>query len=185
MKKQPEKTAQTKQSMIEAFWQIAKIRGLGNVTISEITKKAGLNRGTYYVYFTDLNDLLYQAEDEIIQDLRTKMHAFAANGQPDIRMLTTQATQTIGQYDEKLFLLLGRNGDPLFLDRLRREFSAVFATVMASQADALHGDYLIAYITSAFTGLLQYWYENGKSISLSELSEIAYGMVLHGVMGRS
>ena len=73
MKKQPEKTAQTKQSMIDAFWVIAKKRGLINVTVSEITKYADLNRGTFYVYFSDMKDLRAQAEDEIIEDLHSKV----------------------------------------------------------------------------------------------------------------
>ena len=55
MKKQPEKTAQTKQSMIDAFWVIAKKRGLINVTVGEITKYADLNRSTFYVYFSDIS----------------------------------------------------------------------------------------------------------------------------------
>ena len=54
MKKQPEKTAMTRQAIVDAFWVTAKLRGLHQVTISEITKRAGLNRGTFFVYFSDV-----------------------------------------------------------------------------------------------------------------------------------
>ncbi len=182
MNKQPEKTAQTKRSMIDAFWRIAKNRGLANVTISEVTKKAGLNRGTFYVYFDDLEDLLCQAEEEIICDLRSQIRSVGGNMRNmDIRQLTELATETIGQYDDTLFLLLGKNGDPLFLDRIRNECSVMFATVLPQNADSPNREYIIAYITSAFTGLLQYWHENGKKIPLPELSGIAYNLLLNGI----
>lgn len=43
MKKQPEKTAQTKRCMINAFWELAEMHGMEHVTISAIMKSAGLN----------------------------------------------------------------------------------------------------------------------------------------------
>jgi len=62
MKKQPELTAQTKENLIEAFWQIYCEKGLGKITVKEITAKAGYNRSTFYEYFTDVYDVLDQIE---------------------------------------------------------------------------------------------------------------------------
>ena len=184
MKKQPEKTAQTKQSMIDAFWVIAKKRGLNNVTISEITKYADLNRGTFYVYFADMRDLLQQAENEIIQDLRSKVSAlFTEDNLADFRSVSSKVIEVFGGYDDKLFLLLGKEGDPQFLDHVRKEAATVFNSVLKLKEENPYQDYIIAYVTSAFTGLLQFWHETGKEISLAELSGLAHGMTLHGMLG--
>ena len=59
MKKQPIQTAKTRQTMIDAFWELAAIQGIDKVTISGITKKAGLNRSTFYVYFTVIHLIIY------------------------------------------------------------------------------------------------------------------------------
>ncbi|MBO5110163.1 MAG: TetR/AcrR family transcriptional regulator [Clostridia bacterium] len=184
MKKQPEKTAQTKQSMIDAFWVIAKKRGLNNVTISEITKYADLNRGTFYVYFSDMNDLLAQAEDEIIEDLRSKVWSvFEDKNFADFQAVSAKVIEVFGEYDDNLFLLLGKDGDPQFLDHVRKEAANVFNAVMKQEKENPYQDYIIAYVTSAFTGLLQFWHETGKEISLAELSGLAHRMTLHVMLG--
>lgn len=184
MKKQPEKTAQTKQSMIDAFWNIAEKRGLQNVTISEVTKKAQLNRGTFYVYFSDIDDLLYQAEQEIVADFRSKIESILAKNElSDFPNLSHKLIEILGMYDDKLFLLLGKNGDPVFLDLVRKEASSVFSSVLKISDTNPYQDYIIAYATSAITGLLQFWHETGRELSLEELSGIAHGMMTYGLLG--
>ena len=184
MKKQPEKTAQTKQSMIDAFWVIAKKRGLINVTVSEITKYADLNRGTFYVYFSDMKDLLAQAEDEIIEDLHSKVWSVLEDKNfADFQAVSAKVIEVFGGYDDKLFLLLGKDGDPQFLNLVRKEAATIFNAVMKQKEENPYQDYIIAYVTSAITGLLQFWHETGKEISLAELSGLAHRMTLHLMLG--
>ena len=184
MKKQPEKTAQTKQSMIDAFWVIAKKRGVINVTISEITKYADLNRGTFYVYFSDMKDLLAQVENEIIEDLHSKVWSVLEDKNfADFQAVSAKVIEVFGKYDNKLFLLLGKDGDPQFLTLVRKEAATIFNALMNQKEENPYQDYIIAYVTSAFTGLLQFWHETGKEISLAELSELAHGMTLHVMFG--
>ena len=184
MKKQPEKTAQTKQSMIDAFWVIAKKRGLINVTVGEITKYADLNRGTFYVYFSDMKDLLAQAENEIIEDLHSKVWSVLEDIKfADIQAVSVKMIEVFGEYDDNLFLLLGKDGDPQFLNLVRKEAATIFNALMNQKEENPYQDYIIAYVTSAMTGLLQFWHETGKELSLAELSELAHGMTLHVMLG--
>lgn len=67
--------------MIDAFWDIAYRKGIENVTISEIAKKAGFNRGTFYVYFADMPELLAQAEEDIIKHLQNRLETVINNKQ--------------------------------------------------------------------------------------------------------
>ena len=184
MKKQPEKTAQTKQSMIDAFWVIAKKRGLINVTVGEITKYADLNRSTFYVYFSDMKDLLAQAENEIIEDLHSKVWSVLEDKKfADIQAVSVKMIEVFGEYDDNLFLLLGKDGDPQFLNLVRKEAATIFNALMIQKEENPYQDYIIAYVTSAMTGLLQFWHETGKEISLAELSGLAHRMTLHVMLG--
>ena len=65
MNQQPEKAELTKRAFIDAFWLLAKKQGLFRVTVSQVAKKAGYHRGTFYVYFDDINDLIISAENEV------------------------------------------------------------------------------------------------------------------------
>lgn len=58
MKKQPEVTEATKQTLIDAFCLLNRETPIGKITIQAITRKAGYNRCTFYQYFKDVYDLL-------------------------------------------------------------------------------------------------------------------------------
>ena len=48
MKKQPEITDATRESFVNAFFQLAKAKSINRITIREITTLAGYNRTTFY-----------------------------------------------------------------------------------------------------------------------------------------
>ena len=51
MNKRIEITAQTKQNLIDAFWSLYTEKRIEDITVKDITHKAGYNRGTVYEYF--------------------------------------------------------------------------------------------------------------------------------------
>ncbi len=67
MKKQPEITDATREAFISAFFQLAKIKNINQITIREITNLAGYNRTTFYRYFEDVFALMEYAEDQFLQ----------------------------------------------------------------------------------------------------------------------
>lgn len=184
MKKQPEQTARTRQAMMDAFWELAAKQGLDSVTISGITKKANFNRGTFYVYFSDIRDLLEQAENEIICDLRRQIEdSINEGGFENYAAASQKMVDVFTRYNEKLFLLIGQNGDPTFLARVREIAAEVFRKPLQTTINTPYRDYMIAFATSAFTGLLTYWHDNGRDISIDELTAIMHGMITRGVLG--
>lgn len=66
MKKQPHITEQTKNNLRIAFWSLYAQKPIEKISIKEITELAGYNRGTFYLYYNDVYDLLHQIEEEIL-----------------------------------------------------------------------------------------------------------------------
>ena len=44
-------------------------KGFEAITVSDLTKKADINRGTFYLHYKDKYDLLEQSEEEIFVEL--------------------------------------------------------------------------------------------------------------------
>lgn len=183
MNKQPEQTARTKQTLIDAFWELSKEVGIDKVTISAITKRSGYNRGTFYAYFTDIQDLLAQAEDDMIHDFQYKMKtAIRKDGCIEFETVLNKIVEGFTIYDDKFFLLIGKHGDANFLARIREESADMFRELFDPENQNPYREYFIAYSTSAFTGLLTYWHDSGRNISTQELANILYGLVTKGVL---
>ena len=50
MKKQPERTALTRNVLIETFLEISEEKPIDKITVSELASKAGYNRSTFYEF---------------------------------------------------------------------------------------------------------------------------------------
>lgn len=59
----------TKQAIKQAFIQLLEQKDLDNITISDITEAADINRGTFYLHYEDKYDLLEKMENEYAQVL--------------------------------------------------------------------------------------------------------------------
>ncbi|MCR5350734.1 MAG: TetR/AcrR family transcriptional regulator [Acholeplasmatales bacterium] len=53
-----EKASQTKNKIIEAAKELIKEKGLSNVSVDDITKQAGVAKGSFYVYFKKKEDIV-------------------------------------------------------------------------------------------------------------------------------
>jgi AcrR family transcriptional regulator len=58
MKERAERLRQTRRRIVEATVELHLMRGPANTTISEVAKRAGVNRLTVYNHFPDITDLL-------------------------------------------------------------------------------------------------------------------------------
>ncbi len=182
MKKQPELTAQTKQNIMEAFWQIYCKEGIEKVSVKEITVKAGYNRSTFYEYFTDIYDVLEQIENSLLpgpQDL------------PPLKLDNSSATPLpidtfidIYEKNRKYFVvLLGKNGDPSFQSKLKRSVKDMLKNKLVNEGivDNFELDFTLEYILSAMIGVLSYWFSLDTIPPRDRLLELMYELTHNGV----
>ena len=132
MKKQPELTAQTKENLTEAFWQIYCEKGIERTTVKEITVKAGYNRSTFYEYFTDVYGVLEQIENSLLpgpQDLPP-----LSLGDSYTAPLPIDIFINIYEKNRKYYsVLLGDNGDSSFQSKIKRSVKDMLKKKLVAQ----------------------------------------------------
>ena len=70
----------TREVFIDTFCELYRTKPVEKITVSEITRKAGYNRTTFYDYFLDVYDLLEQIEEELINHIGEKITDTISNG---------------------------------------------------------------------------------------------------------
>ena len=65
-RKQSEATTETKQNLIDAYWELYTSDIPRKITVQMITDRAGYNRGTFYAYFLDIEDLHDEIEKALL-----------------------------------------------------------------------------------------------------------------------
>ena len=58
---------------MDAFWTLYKEKAIEKISIAEITRITGNNRGTFYHYFKDVYAVLEQIEADLLQQVNREV----------------------------------------------------------------------------------------------------------------
>src|SRR6185295_7826029 len=110
----------THKLVLEALLDLTVQKGFSAVSISDITKYAGINRATFYRHYQDKFDLLNQYAQTVYEMLDTPLEA------KQRKSIKTNANQVslglvkifehIRNHAKFYRVMLGKNGDPMFAD---------------------------------------------------------------------
>ena len=112
MAKQIKRTTETKQALMDAFWELFCERKIEKITVKAITEKAGFNRSTFYEYFRDVYDVLEAIEDDILQKHKNAMVRNLL--ETDAETAKKNTILFLEKNITRIAILLGPNGDPKF-----------------------------------------------------------------------
>ncbi|WP_232698681.1 TetR/AcrR family transcriptional regulator [Brevibacillus daliensis] len=179
----------TKRMIRDAFTELIKEKGFDEMTVKDITMKADINRGTFYLHYRDKYDLLEQSEEEIIEGLRhmeqgkpLKREDVVTNrviDQPS--PFITNLYEYLSEHAEFIKVLLGPKGDPAFPLKLKEVMRNNMEKTISSYLDEerltvpLH--YLTAYSISAHLGVIQQWLDEGMKETPQEMAIIVARMI--------
>lgn len=155
--------------IVEAFLQLCQTLPCDKITVSQLTKKAGYNRSTFYAYFNNTDDLLKQLENELFQIVDT----FLPHG---IRIFRTGVPTEEERQLSKIFfknnapimsMLLGPNGDPRFVYKMKNHIRQVLVRHLQLTPHQLTPQLqlLMEFILSGHLQVLVYCYQHNSPIS--------------------
>ena len=183
MKKQPEITTQTREKLIQAFWSLYCEKKIEHINIKEITDKAGYHRSTFYEYFVDIYDVLDQLEDMLLQYIEMNVIS-RLDSELDDNLSIGLAQNIANIYDVKgeyLSVLLGENGDPNFLKKVKALMLPVLTDTFGLSGKEIHTSYIFEFATSGIFATVTHWYKNGKNLPSQELAGLVRSMLISGV----
>ncbi|MCD7715526.1 MAG: TetR/AcrR family transcriptional regulator [Lachnospiraceae bacterium] len=192
MKKQSETTKRTRRIFIDAFWALVKEKPISKIAVNELTRRTSYNRGTFYEYFIDIDDLVANAEADLLDELKQTIRQVmpeSDSGNTVHQMASERADSlknlfqiVFNAMNEKIYLLLGPNGDSAFFPKVKSELLPLVEDYLPLPADSPYFDYLLDYINSAMFSILQLWNERGKDLPAEEVSTLMQNLVLRGLM---
>ncbi len=184
MRKRIEVTARTKQNLVDAFWSLYEEKKIEKITVSNITHKAGYNRGTFYEYFADVYAVLEHIENSLIPSLDELPPVATPTG--SIGMPLEAFFKLYRQNHTYYSVLLGERGDPAFAGKLKKTIKPIIMQVIAEKSNdngtLKELDYILEYTLSAMIGIMSYWFEQKDPLPDERLYELIYRLMEHGVM---
>lgn len=163
----------TKQALKESFISLLSEKGFQAVTVQDITKRADVNRATFYSHYQDKHDMLEQMIAEILQEFAEAINHTPPNTQKDSQLESPNPYATFVRMFEQIRkhadfynIMLTKKGVPGFwwqmLEIIRQSF---YERRLRFQPDdqqlIVPKDILSSYVSSSYLGLIMYWLESG------------------------
>lgn len=181
----------TKKMIRKALSELIEEKGFSNISITDLTTRADINRGTFYLHYADKYDLLESVENEILLELETLAKTYRTSLTSAIDPLNHPipfAVKLFEYFQENAKLItaiLGPNGDPLFRRKLQKYlkinfFEKELANVIRKENLLIPEDYFSAYLLAAHLSVVEQWLENGMKETPAEMALILTKMSLLG-----
>ena len=177
----------TKDSLRHCLAELLKKKKIQEITVKELTEMSDINRGTFYLHYRDVFDLLEQIEAELMEEFNSTLNRFDSEViKAHPAKIFDEVFSLIKKNSDIVEILLGENGDIAFMnslmavlrDKCLSDFMEDFR-----RNDNEHFDIYYSYIINGCLGIVRYWIENGLKESPDELSLITEQIVNDGVRG--
>jgi len=165
---------------MDAFWDLYSKEGIGKISVREIVNKAGYNRSTFYEYFTDVYDVLEQIEASILPDIEKHQDIIMNTGP----YLPIEHLIEVYSQNKKYFaVLLGKNGDPAFQEKIKNVYKALVRPLFQSLGtDDFILECTLEYGISAYLGMMTYCFTREENPDIEKMVQLLWSFMNEGVM---
>lgn len=182
-KRRPPCTAD-KKLLTQALTQLLQEKQINEITVKELTDLADMNRGTFYLYYKDMFDMLEKIEDGMFEalDAIISLHEHDDVSQ-QTKPILLDLFDFIEENQEMCRVLLSPHGDMNFLHRLnevvREKCLKAWPEIRKEKGEA-DFDYHYSFVVFGCAGIIRAWVNRNCSESAEKMAEMAYGMILRG-----
>ena len=183
-KKEDRRVRRTKKLLTQALTQLLQEKQINEITVKELTDLADMNRGTFYLYYKDMFDMLEKIEDGMFEalDAIVSLHEHDDMSQ-QTKPILLDLFRFIEDNQEMCRVLLSPHGDMNFLHRLnevvREKCLKAWPNIRKEKGEA-DFDYHYSFVVFGCAGIIRAWVNRNCSESAEKMAEMAYGMILRG-----
>lgn len=172
----------TKKAMTEALAELLAQKPLGSISVREISEAADINRGTFYLHYHDVYDMVEKIQNEMF----IKFNEIVATHESERKNkklfpLLTDIFDLLAENSKLAIVLIGKNGDAAFVDKLK---SMVKEKCFADIKDILHTkndkemNYFYNHTVSGCIGIFNTWLNDGMKESSAEMALFTERLIL-------
>ena len=183
-KKEDRRVRRTKKLLTQALTQLLQEKQINEITVKELTDLADMNRGTFYLYYKDMFDMLEKIEDGMFEalDAIISLHEHDDVSQ-QTKPILLDLFDFIEENQEVCRVLLSPHGDMNFLHRLnevvREKCLKAWPDIRKEKGEA-DFDYHYSFVVFGCAGIIRAWVNRNCPESAEKMAEMAYGMILRG-----
>lgn len=181
----------TKRAIRAALVSLIEEKGFDALSVKDITARANINRGTFYLHYKDKFDLLDQTLEEVARDIENILLEITALSGIDVvkGKLPLSIVEKLFAYFKAnapvMQALLATKGNHALQAQIKKTmwhhvFEKNRATFIKKENLLVPPEYLISYIAAAHFGVVQEWLDGECRETPAEMARILTYITFRG-----
>ena len=172
----------TKKTIKDTFIKLLAEKDIKKITVSELCKKADINRATFYRYYVDIYDLLNSIEKEFENEIK-KAYAPKKHDENTIINFSKSLLTVLLKNKELVKILFNTNDNIYFLNSIleiayehcKEKWEKDLPNLLEKDIE-----YASIFIFNGALGVVNFWVKNDFDKDIDELSEIIENLSHYG-----
>ncbi|GHV60112.1 TetR/AcrR family transcriptional regulator [Spirochaetia bacterium] len=173
------RTRKTKGLIKQALVQLLAEKDIKDISVSELSTLADINRGTFYLHYTDIYDLFGQVEQEVLNEFSLHISNYKENSQ----VLGLPILLNLFKYikeNAKFFKAILHTKETNFLSRViemsRPRGKAEFRQLYKGWKEE-YFDYYYDFMAFGAVAMVRHWFEKGMPETPEYMAHLAEKMI--------
>lgn len=183
-KKTDRRVIKTKHAIFKAFVELLNEKDVNQITITDIAKKANINRKTFYNYYSDAYEVMEEIENLTVEAFINNMGTVEFTNMADfLTEIFIKFTETVNN-DLQFFNLLFKTNNRSFLivkivEALKKYVQKRIEE--SNELDMRRFEVVSNFYLSGVLSVYMNWFMNNYDQSIEEISALLTEFVLHGI----
>ena len=173
----------TKAILSRSLIQLREEKEIRDISVKELTDLADINRGTFYLHYNDIYDLLAQMEDELFVEFNEILDRTMKDrsGGHSAKAVLVEIFYFLERHRELSKMMTGPHGDFSFVNRLKNLVGKRIYGILSSKHGGCECLYMEAFVIAGCVGVIEAWLKQPKPAAPEEMAAICSNILTEGL----
>lgn len=186
--KMDRRVRKTRAQLLQGLIQLMEEKDVKDISVKELADLVDINRGTFYLHYNDIYDMLSKTEDELFVEFNEILDR---NLKSDTLTVSPRSTLLdiftfLERHRDISRVLIGPHGDLAFINRLKNLVKEHLQHILEREHVSGDYEYYNPFIVSGCIGVIETWLNHPVPHSPEEMAELCDIMLNRGLnVGKS
>lgn len=170
--KMDRRVRRTKALLLQGLIRLMREKDIKDISVKELSDLADINRGTFYLHYSDVYDMLGKIEEELFREFNDILERDLAVSGPVIsKPVLLDLFVFLDRNRDLAKVLVGPHGDMAFLNRLKELVKEKLRIMMDNAEHSVeHFDYFYSFMVSGCIGVIECWLNQESPASPEDIA---------------
>jgi AcrR family transcriptional regulator len=163
------RSRKTRGALHRALISLILSRGYDEITVSDIADAANVGRSTFYLHYTDKDDLLRAGLNALKLVLEDPPDEFREDAHEPLRF-SRFLTEHLFEQHHLYRTMMASRGGAIVIDSIRQAICEILRSELKAEDSSPPDEVLVQFIAGAYLAVMTWWLDRGRRAAPEEIN---------------